>query len=123
MFAPSAWQLPAALPQPGRAAARPGRGRAGRVAGGRPDRSRPVSAVSSASVGVRFYRDPPLYEKSKYRLVGKKLTQARRLVQKRVVREVREQQRKRHFQRVVCAVVVAAMLFMALVPPGAGLVA
>ncbi len=81
---------------------------------------------SSTQVIVRENLVPavlPLSRKPRKRIDIKKVAQTRRSIRKRWIRNVQNQRRQKHFRRTVASAVVAALLFVVVLPVGTGLAA
>jgi len=81
---------------------------------------------SSMQVIVRENLVPavlPLSRKPRKRIDIKKVAQTRRSIRKRWIRNVQNQRRQKHFRRTVASAVVAALLFVVVLPVGTGLAA
>src|SRR6266516_3556961 len=81
---------------------------------------------SSMQVIVRENLVPavlPLSRKPRKRIDIKKVAQTRRSIRKRWIRNMQNQRRQKHFRRTVASAVVAALLFVVVLPVGTGLAA
>ncbi len=86
----------------------------------------PAPARSSTQVIVRENLVPavlPLSRKRRKRIDIKKVAQTRRSIRQRWIRNVQNQRRQKYFHRTVASAVLAALLFMVVLPVGTGLAA
>ncbi len=86
----------------------------------------PTPPRSSTQLIVRESLVPavlPLSRKRRKRIDIQKLAQTRRSIRKRWIRNVQKQRRQKRFRRIVASAVVAALLFVVVLPLGTGLAA
>jgi len=86
----------------------------------------PTPARSSTQLIVRERLVPavlPLSRKRRKHIDVNKLAQTRRSIRKRWIRKVQNQRRQKRFRRIVASAVVAALLFVFVLPLGTGLAA